>query len=155
LALPQNREDDSVGVPLLKGVAAGAGSAEEVAGRDPALDRVVGTVLRVGSTVAVVLILGGVLLMLWAALFQSRPLPSVPRPGYTEPARGLDALLAASRGDPSAIISMGLMVLIATPVLRVASTVVYFLLKRDWTYLAVTGFVLLVLVVGLLMGAGE
>lgn len=129
--------------------------AEEVAGRDPALDRVVGTVLRVGSSVAVALILGGVLLMLWAALFQSRPLPPVPQPGYTEPTRGLYALQAAIQGDPSGIISVGLMVLIATPVLRVASTVAYFLLKRDWTYLAVTGFVLLVLVVGLLVGAGE
>jgi uncharacterized membrane protein len=123
-------------------------------GRDPELEKVVGYVLRYGSLVSVTIILVGVALMAWSALLRSQGLPPVPRAGYDAPLRSPSGLLADLRaGDPSAVISVGLMVLIATPVLRVASTVIYFLFKRDKVYLAITSFVLLVLIAGFFIGA--
>ncbi len=58
-------------------------------------------------------------------------------------------------GTPIALINLGMLVLIITPVARVASTVVFFFSKRDLPYLAITGYVLLVLLAGLLLGATE
>jgi len=46
----------------------------------------------------------------------------------------------------------GLLVLIATPVLRVALSVVGFALQRDWVYVGLTVLVLLVLLGSFLVG---
>jgi uncharacterized membrane protein len=43
---------------------------------------------------------------------------------------------------PYAIIALGLLVLIAIPVVRVAVSVVAFARERDWLYVAITAFVL-------------
>src|SRR5579883_2287210 len=51
------------------------------------------------------------------------------------------------------IIQLGLLLLIATPVARVAFSVVAFALERDWLYVTVAGFVLLVLLFSL-VGSG-
>ncbi len=53
---------------------------------------------------------------------------------------------------PYAIISLGLLVLIAIPVLRVAVSVIAFALKRDWLYVLITGFVFAMLMLGFLIG---
>jgi len=60
-----------------------------------------------------------------------------------------DAVSLRSRG----IIQLGLIVLIATPVLRVAFCLFAFLLQRDRLYVSVTLFVLTLLLVSLLGGA--
>jgi uncharacterized membrane protein len=54
---------------------------------------------------------------------------------------------------PDVIMAAGLLLLIALPILRVALTVVVFLFERDWAFLAITLFVLSVLVFGLLHGS--
>jgi len=53
---------------------------------------------------------------------------------------------------PYAFIALGLLVLIATPVIRVAASVVIFLLERDYAYVLITFIVLLILVVSFLLG---
>jgi uncharacterized membrane protein len=53
---------------------------------------------------------------------------------------------------PYAIISLGLLVLIAIPMLRVVASVVAFALQRDWMYVAITGFVLSVLILSFVVG---
>ncbi len=55
--------------------------------------------------------------------------------------------------DPRAIVQLGLVLLIATPVARVALTLVAFVVQRDRLYVALTTFVLLVLSYGLLWGS--
>lgn len=45
-----------------------------------------------------------------------------------------------------AIIALGLLVLVATPLARVALTLVAFLRQRDWIFVAITSFVLAALV---------
>ena len=57
-----------------------------------------------------------------------------------------------AEGRPFAIIALGLLLLIATPMTRVAVTVVAFALRRDFVYLAFTTFVLTMLLVGFCLG---
>ena len=49
--------------------------------------------------------------------------------------------------------TLGLLVLIATPVLRVAASVVLFAIQKDWTYTLITAVVLSLLVLSLVLGA--
>ena len=65
--------------------------------------------------------------------------------------RGAAAIVrAASAGDRQAIIQLGVLVLIATPIARVVLSLLAFARERDGTYVTVTGIVLLVLLAGLL-----
>jgi uncharacterized membrane protein len=61
-----------------------------------------------------------------------------------------EALALHGRG----LIQFGLLILIATPIARVAFSVVAFLYQRDWIYVAVTVVVLGLLVYSLLGGGG-
>lgn len=53
---------------------------------------------------------------------------------------------------PYAIIVLGLLVLIAIPVARVAVSVIAFALERDWLYVAITAFVFVVLILSFVIG---
>jgi uncharacterized membrane protein len=53
---------------------------------------------------------------------------------------------------PYSIIALGLLVLIAIPVMRVAVSVIAFVLERDWLYVWITAFVLLVLLLSFAIG---
>ena len=67
----------------------------------------------------------------------------------------LKAVLAgAVAGKPYAIVGLGMLLLIATPVLRVALSVIFFFSQRDWLYVGITLFVLTVLVLSLFSGIG-
>lgn len=59
-----------------------------------------------------------------------------------------------ARGDPLAIIVLGLLVLLATPVLRVAVSIVAFGLERDWRYVVITSIVLAILMISFVLGRG-
>jgi uncharacterized membrane protein len=57
------------------------------------------------------------------------------------------------RGE--AFIVLGLLLLIATPVVRVAVSVVAFLLERDWVFVAITSTVLALLILSFFLGRIE
>jgi uncharacterized membrane protein len=59
---------------------------------------------------------------------------------------------AALRFESSAVIQLGLLLLIATPIARVALSVIGFLRERDFTYVALTLVVLGVLLGSLFLG---
>jgi uncharacterized membrane protein len=59
---------------------------------------------------------------------------------------------AALAGNSRAITELGLLLLIATPIARVAATLVAFIWQRDATYVVVSGIVLGMLLYGLLFG---
>lgn len=61
----------------------------------------------------------------------------------------------AVAGRPYALMLLGLLLLIATPVLRVVVSIVLFFVERDYTYVAITLFVLGVLVLSFLLGSVE
>jgi uncharacterized membrane protein len=55
---------------------------------------------------------------------------------------------------PSGFLSLGLLVLIATPVLRVVGSFAAFVYERDWRYAGITFLVLLVVIMSILLGKG-
>ncbi|HSB70278.1 MAG TPA: DUF1634 domain-containing protein [Candidatus Methylomirabilis sp.] len=74
-------------------------------------------------------------------------------PGFF-PTSSKAVLAGAIGGKPYAIIGLGMLLLIATPVLRVALSVVFFLAQRDCLYTGITLFVLAVLLLSFFTGAG-
>jgi uncharacterized membrane protein len=58
----------------------------------------------------------------------------------------------AVRGDPHAIVTVGLMVLTLVPLARVAFCFVLFLRERDWMFVLFTAYVLSGLIVGVVLG---
>jgi uncharacterized membrane protein len=60
----------------------------------------------------------------------------------------------AMAGKSYAIICLGMLLLILTPVVRVALSVFFFLFQRDWLYVGITLFVLAVLAFSLFSGIG-
>lgn len=118
--------------------------------RDDRIEQLVGRLLQFGVLVAAAVVVAGVLAILVAhggasAGFGAR---------LDEPA--LRALGSIVRGAlalrPDAIVQLGVVLLIATPVARVALTMVAFALQRDRLYVAVSAVVLLLLIYGLVWG---
>ncbi len=118
---------------------------------DRKMEQVVGVMLRTGVALAAAVVLAGGI----AYLVRN----GTQRPEYGmfhgEPAalrhvEGIvaDAVAPSSRG----VIQLGLLLLIATPVARVAFCLVAFALQRDRTYVVVTLIVLAALVFGLAGG---
>ncbi|MFQ6085697.1 MAG: DUF1634 domain-containing protein [Candidatus Bathyarchaeia archaeon] len=56
--------------------------------------------------------------------------------------------------QPAALIFLGFLVLIATPVIRVAASIVTFYYSKDLTYTLITSIVLLTLIASFLIGVG-
>jgi uncharacterized membrane protein len=105
------------------------------------VERTVRLTLLAGLGVSVSLIVVGLLV----ALLPGRSLPH----GVV----GLSgALRAIGRGRPAGFVSLGLLALILTPVVRVTGSVIVFLRERDWRYTAVTAVVLSVMLVSLWVG---
>lgn len=63
-------------------------------------------------------------------------------------------LQGAMAGKPYAVIGLGMILLILTPIVRVGLSVFFFLFQRDWLYVAITLFVLAVLLFSLFRGIG-
>ena len=58
------------------------------------------------------------------------------------------------RGEPLALVALGLLLLLLTPIARVAFSILVFALERDWLYTVITIIVLLILLVSLALGRG-
>jgi uncharacterized membrane protein len=61
-------------------------------------------------------------------------------------------LSGVAHGNPLAIVALGLLFLLATPVLRVAVSIVAFALEHDWRYVGITALVLAILLVSFALG---
>ena len=113
--------------------------------------------LRIGVLVSAVVILIGVTLLFTTGQqtgYFSQGLPGLI--GYPPQAGGapvdhtiIDVLAGLRAGEPDSVISLGLLLLIATPIMRVAASVLLFLVQRDYRYVAITLFVLIVLLIAL------
>lgn len=114
---------------------------------DRRMEIIMGRLLQVGVLLASFVVLIGGLLYVRA---HHDAAPNY-RVFSTEPAglrqlHGLEQGLAA--GDPAAIILLGVLLLVATPVARVVFALVAFALERDMLYVAVSLTVLAVLIFG-------
>ncbi|MBW8769689.1 MAG: DUF1634 domain-containing protein [Gemmatimonadetes bacterium] len=112
------------------------------------VEQVVGRLLQAGVILAsIVVVVGGTLLL--ARHGSEATAFSVFR-GDSSTLRSVSATLrGALHGDPRAIVQLGLVLLIATPVARVALTLAAFAAQRDRMYVAMTGLVLALLLIGL------
>lgn len=113
------------------------------------MERFLALVLRVGVALAGAVVLAGVLLSL-----RTRGRLSVDYGVFRgEPSdlRGLGGIWRAARGlRARAVIQLGLLILIATPVARVVLAAVAFARARDWLYTAVALVVFAALLFGLI-----
>jgi uncharacterized membrane protein len=107
---------------------------------------IVSGILIVGVSVSATLILVGFLtsfLVGWEGSLVGAPAETTPLTDFAS----MPASLAAVR--PVGIAQLGLLVLIATPVVRVAASVIAFLLEGDRLYAGITFAVLVILLLSL------
>jgi len=115
---------------------------------DELLEGIVANLLRAGVLLSAVVVLGGGI----CYLLQHGRDPIAYGTYHAGPAiyRTVSgAFLASLRGDCPAIIQLGLLILIATPIARVALSLVVFALQKDRTYVWITSGVLAVLLYAL------
>jgi uncharacterized membrane protein len=116
---------------------------------DQKMDIAIGQLLRTGVFIAAAVVLIGGFLY----LSQTRG----PRPNYAtfhgeaaELRSPAGIIKNISTGNSNAIIQLGLLLLIATPIARVAFAAFAFFAEKDWLYVAVSVIVLAVLMYSLL-----
>ncbi|MGC8569936.1 MAG: DUF1634 domain-containing protein [Caldivirga sp.] len=105
------------------------------------MDYIIGLTLRIGVIISVVLILMGVVLLVIEGKglgFSDIQIMSVRSHVNTAVIPPLTALSGLTHADGLSFIVLGLMVLIATPVLRVALGIASFAMERDWLYVVIT-----------------
>jgi uncharacterized membrane protein len=118
---------------------------------DDQVDQILGNLLRIGVIIAtIVAAIGGVLYLAQHGLdqadyhvFRGEPTELRRVGGIVRGALGLNA---------RAVVQLGLVLLIATPVARVAMSLVAFALQRDRVYIVVTSIVLALLIFSLTGG---
>ena len=118
---------------------------------DRQVEQAIGILLRAGVLLAAaVVLMGGILYLVQHGnlradyhVFHGEP-NDLKKPSLT--------IRHAFTGSPEAIIEVGLLLLILTPVARVLFSVAAFALERDWMYVSMTLIVLAVLLYSLLAG---
>ena len=118
---------------------------------DHALEQVIGRLLQIGVLIsALVVVVGGI-----GLLSRYGGVPADYRSFRSEPSE-LSTLGGIVRGayrlDSHAIVQLGLVLLIATPIMRVGLTLIAFWWQRDRLYVCITAFVLMLLVYSLFWG---
>lgn len=83
-----------------------------------------------------------------------RPIPDgQPFPGVDHYLRELSTIIPrVLQLDGAAIIQLGVCVLIATPIVRVAFSAVAFLIEKDYLYVVITFIVLFIIITNMLLG---
>jgi uncharacterized membrane protein len=117
------------------------------------LERVVASVLRGGVSLSCVVLAAGAVRTLWAQATRraaARAVPSLRRgtlhqPGWATYHSIASVLSGAVHGDGPALVMVGVLLLVATPVVRVAVSVVAYAMEGDRRFVVITAVVLAVL----------
>ncbi len=165
-------QQDAGGTPI-GGTAGGAPDRRDAGGTSPTPDRrdaggtggaatetIIGWILRIGVTASAILIAAGVLLLFFtgstgygASLGNLNDLVHYGQAtGSRFPTTPGEVFAGLAGLRPYALIALGLLVLIATPVVRVAASVLLFWLERDTAYVCITLLVLCILILSFLLG---
>ncbi len=115
---------------------------------DERLEKIVSILLITGVSLAALVVLAGGVCFLWSHGHE--------HPDYhafhsvEQQYRSIAGVVGAAQpSDCRGIIQLGLLLLICTPIARVAFSMAGFALERDWTYVTLTVIVLAILVYGL------
>ncbi|HEY3315786.1 MAG TPA: DUF1634 domain-containing protein [Bacillota bacterium] len=106
------------------------------------LEQILHWVLLIGVTVSIGVMLVGLLLL---ALHPAQTAHQ------TTPIR--QAFVLALKGDPGAVLTVGIILLMATPAIRVVTCLIGFLAERDWLYGGVALLVAMVLAFSIFVAA--
>jgi len=115
---------------------------------------IVSTFLRYGVLMAAFVIMVGLILL----LIQVGPSAFISMPRIRSPEVGTD--LTSLRAvlhelvppEPEAVLDVGVLLLVATPVLTVGASVIAFALEPDWLYAAISGLVFAMLILSFALG---
>ena len=107
------------------------------------LNAVVYRVLTVGLAISTTLILIGLVF----DLARHRQVP-------TDVPSFWDVFRRTAELRPSGFLTLGLLVLVATPILRVIGSTLAFAYERDWRYVLVTSVVLVIVILSIVLGRG-
>jgi uncharacterized membrane protein len=115
---------------------------------DDAIERLLAYLLQAGVLLATLLVLaGGIVYLLRHGGSTPHYSQFVGEPEELSSVGGI--IRSALTGEGRGLIQLGLLVLVATPVLRVAGSLVAFALLRDRTYVVLTSIVLVLLAASL------
>ncbi|HEX9162432.1 MAG TPA: DUF1634 domain-containing protein [Thermoanaerobaculia bacterium] len=123
----------------------------------PWIDKAITTLLRAGVLLSIAIIVAGMVITFvhHPDYFSSRPsLGNLTSPGAHFPNAIGEVFSGVRHGRGQAIMMAGLLVLIATPVARVALSVVIFVIERDWLFTAITATVFVILMIAFAIGRG-
>lgn len=133
--------------------------ASVVAGNSRQVELIISLALRCGvlASSALVLLGSAMLLLPFQRALGDNKLSFALQPGGT-PGLGTyrslsEVLIGLSRHDPSAVIALGLLVLIVTPIVPIVLSAASFLQARDKPYILITVLVLGILAVSFFLGA--
>lgn len=121
-------------------------------------EKLLGNLLRFGVMASAVLLVAGVMVSLIRHpdyLTDPAALAPLTDPEGHFPHVFQDLMAELARGRGRAIMTLGLLVLILTPIMRVAVSVVAFSRERDWTFTVITSCVLCILILSFLIGRIE
>ncbi|HEU4643067.1 MAG TPA: DUF1634 domain-containing protein [Gemmatimonadaceae bacterium] len=115
------------------------------------MEQLIGNLLRIGVLIAAaVALVGGVMYLAHSAF--TRPSYHVFR-GEPPMLRSIGGILSGVAAlEPTAIIQLGIVLLIATPIARVLLTLIAFAVRRDRMYVLISALVLGLLAYSLLAG---
>ena len=122
------------------------------------MELLIGKLLRYGVMLACgITLFGGVIYLFQnhgVSMAHYKPTPDdMPFPGVEFYLREITTIIPRVLSfDGAAIIQLGVCVLIATPILRVAFSVIGFLIEKDYMYVVITLIVLCIIVANMLLG---
>jgi uncharacterized membrane protein len=118
----------------------------------------ISTLLRVGVSVSLAIIVAGTILSFVhhpAYASSSAELARLTKPGAAFPHTLVQVLAGLREGRGQAVVMLGLLVLIATPVARVAVSILGFFYQRDRVFVLFTTVVLVLLLLSFWLGRVE
>ena len=123
------------------------------------VEMIISTLLRIGVTVSLLTVLAGTVIS-----FAHHPdylkgrtsdLQNLTSPREALPHSAKEAVDGLKEGRGQSLVLLGLLLLMATPVMRVAISIFAFLLQKDWVFTAITTAVLMLLLLSFILGRAE
>lgn len=116
------------------------------------LEKAIGIALRIGVALSVIFILVGMVLLFLdggAAGYSLSQITQTNSPVNTSTFSFMQVISGLSQLDGISFILMGLIILIATPITRVALSIFGFFFERNWLYVAITTIVFIDLIIAI------
>jgi uncharacterized membrane protein len=116
---------------------------------------VISTLLRAGILASLFLVLLGVVVMFVRHpdyLRSPEALAHLKSDEYVFPTTITSVFRGVAQGQGRSIILLGVFVLFLTPLLRVVTSIVAYVIEKDWRFVAITSLVLVFLLLSLVLG---